>query len=293
MVDSYRILHAYFVNRENREYKAPWNQILNIPRVYTPDDRAVQTPNSDTPYSMVGMDLRPEPIVLTVPTIDKERYFSIQLIDLYTHNFGYIGSRATGDDGGSFLTAGPGWQGEMPPGVKQVIRSETNLGYCSMQLAGVVFQASSFNHSEGKLSTRSREAPRCTSPSACAFRGILPPHARHAWTRSTRSKDPITCIATRSAASASVCWRGRQGCRRSGRRAAPRPGASGGTRAHARRRIPCRPGLADLARAGQGEKWLNEARRLLIARDRWQVRGRPELRRGHDARRARPCRALR
>src|SRR4051812_26224408 len=24
MVDSYRILHAYFVNRVNREYKAPW-----------------------------------------------------------------------------------------------------------------------------------------------------------------------------------------------------------------------------------------------------------------------------
>ena len=127
MVDSYRILHAYFVNRENREYKAPWNQILNIPRVYTPDDRAVQTPNSDTPYSMVGMDLRAEPIVLTVPAIDKERYFSIQLIDLYTHNFGYIGSRATGNDGGSFLIAGPGWQGEMPAGVKQVIRSETDL----------------------------------------------------------------------------------------------------------------------------------------------------------------------
>ena len=81
MVDSYRILHAYFVNRENREYKAPWNQILNIPRVYTPGDTAVQTPNSDTPYSMVGMDLRAEPIVLTVPAIDKERYFSIQLID--------------------------------------------------------------------------------------------------------------------------------------------------------------------------------------------------------------------
>src|SRR5580765_2782116 len=127
MVDSYRILHAYFVNRENREYKAPWNQILNIPRVYTPDDRAVQTPNSDTPYSMVGMDLRAEPIVLTVPAIDKERYFSIQLIDLYTHNFGYIGSRATGNDGGNFLIAGPGWRGEMPTRVKQVIRSETDL----------------------------------------------------------------------------------------------------------------------------------------------------------------------
>ena len=127
MVDSYRIQHAYFVDRQNPEFKAPWNQIRNIPRVYTPDDKAVQTPNSDTPYSMLGMDLRAEPIVLTVPPIEKERYFSIQLIDAYTFNFAYIGSRATGNGGGSFLVAGPGWKGETPKGVKKVIRSETEL----------------------------------------------------------------------------------------------------------------------------------------------------------------------
>jgi len=127
MVDSYRIQYAYFVDSKNPEYKAPWNQICNIPRVYTPEDKAIQTPNSDTPYSMIGMDLRAEPIVLTVPEIEKERYFSIQLIDLYTFNFDYIGSRATGNDGGSFLIAGPGWKGEMPKGVKKVLHSETEL----------------------------------------------------------------------------------------------------------------------------------------------------------------------
>ena len=127
MVDSYRIQHAYFVDRKSPETKAPWNQIRNIPRVYTPDDKAVQTPNSDTPYSFVGMDLRVEPIVLTVPPIEKERYFSIQLIDAYTHNFDYIGSRATGNEGGSFLIAGPGWKGETPRGIKKVIRSETEF----------------------------------------------------------------------------------------------------------------------------------------------------------------------
>ena len=68
------------MDRQNSEFKAPWNQIHNIPRVYTPADTAIQTPNSDTPYSFVGMDLRAEPIVLTVPPIEKGRYFSIQLI---------------------------------------------------------------------------------------------------------------------------------------------------------------------------------------------------------------------
>jgi hypothetical protein len=127
MVDNYRIQYAYFVDRESPEFKAPWNRLRNIPRVFTPDDKAVQTPNSDTPYSMLGMDLRAEPIVLTVPRIEKKRYFSIQLVDLYTFNFDYIGSRATGNDGGSFLIAGPGWKGEAPKGVKKVIRSETEF----------------------------------------------------------------------------------------------------------------------------------------------------------------------
>jgi len=127
VVDNYRILYAYWVDSKDPEYRAPWNQITNTARVYTPEDKAVQTPNSDTPYSGVGLDLRTEPIVLTVPAIEKERYFSIQLIDLYTFNFDYIGSRATGNGGGSFLIAGPGWKGESPKGITKVIRSETDL----------------------------------------------------------------------------------------------------------------------------------------------------------------------
>lgn len=125
MVDGYRIMHAYFVDRGNPEYKAPWNQIRNLARVYTPEDKAIQTPNSDTPYSMIGLDLRAEPLVLTVPPIEKNRYFSVQLIDLYTYNFDYIGSRATGNGGGSYLIAGPDWKGKTPKGVVKVIRSET------------------------------------------------------------------------------------------------------------------------------------------------------------------------
>ncbi len=127
LVDGYRILHAYHVDRDNPEYKAPWNQISSVSRVYTPDDTAVVTPNSDTPYSFLALDLRAEPLVLTVPAIESERYFSIQLIDFYTHNFAYIGSRTTGNGGGNFLIAGPGWSGEVPAGIERVFRSETQL----------------------------------------------------------------------------------------------------------------------------------------------------------------------
>ena len=136
MVDGYRVQYAYFVDRQNPEFKAPWNQIRNIPRVFTPADTAIVSPNSDTPYSMVGMDLRSEPLVLTVPQIDKKRYFSVQLIDQYTFNFDYIGSRTTGNDGGSFLIVGPHWKGPTPKGIKKVFHSETEfaLGVYRTQL---------------------------------------------------------------------------------------------------------------------------------------------------------------
>ena len=127
LVDSYRILHAFNVDRDNPEYKGPWNQISNVARVFTPHDTAVVGPNSDTPYSFLTADLRAEPQVLTVPVIESERYFSIQLIDLYTHNFDYIGSRATGNGGGNFLIAGPGWSGAVPDGIERVFHSETQL----------------------------------------------------------------------------------------------------------------------------------------------------------------------
>ncbi len=128
IVDSYRIQHAYFVDPKNPEYKGTWNEVHSTARVYTPDDKAIQTPNSDTPYSSVGYDLRAEPLVFTVPKIEKNRYYSLQFIDLYTHNFAYVGSRATGNEGGNFLLAGPNWSGETPEGIKAVIRSETELG---------------------------------------------------------------------------------------------------------------------------------------------------------------------
>ena len=125
MVDHYRGLYNYFVDGNSPDYKGPWNQVNNLARVYTHEDRAVQTANSDTPYSFDALDLRSEPMVLTVPEMEEDRYFSVQLIDMYTHNFDWIGTRTTGNDGGHFLIAGPGWKGEIPDGIEKLIHSET------------------------------------------------------------------------------------------------------------------------------------------------------------------------
>lgn len=129
IVDSYRIQHSYFVDKTNPEYKGEWNQLHNVARVFTPQDKAIQTPNSDTPYSFLGADLRAEPLVLSVPAVPKSRYYSLQFIDMYTHNFAYVGSRATGPEAGAYLLAGPRWKGETPKGVKAVLRSETDFAF--------------------------------------------------------------------------------------------------------------------------------------------------------------------
>lgn len=127
LVDSYRVQYAYFVDQKDPEYKGAWNQVHHTARVYTPEDKAVQTPNSDTPYSFVGADLRAEPLVFTVPEVEQGRYYALQFIDAYTFNFAYVGSRATGNGAGNYLLAGPAWKGEKQAGVKDVIRSETEL----------------------------------------------------------------------------------------------------------------------------------------------------------------------
>ncbi len=129
MVDSYRIQYSYFVDRANPEFKGAWNRPHSVARVYTPQDKAIQTPNSDTPYTFLGADLRTEPLIISVPRMAKERYYSLQFIDMYTHNFAYVGSRTTGNEPGHYLLAGPGWKGAAPAGVESVIRSETSFAF--------------------------------------------------------------------------------------------------------------------------------------------------------------------
>lgn len=128
MVDNYRVEYAYYVDKTDKEYKAPWNQITNIAQVYTAADKAVQTANSDTPYSWIGYNVTNEPLVLSLPEIEEDRYYSVQFIDSYTYNFAYLGSRTAGNKAGTYMLAGPNWKGEAVDGIDKVIKTETEIG---------------------------------------------------------------------------------------------------------------------------------------------------------------------
>jgi hypothetical protein len=127
IVMNYAVMYEYAVDKNSGQYKAPFNQIKNEARVYTYKDTAIVTPNSDTPYSLIWLDLRAEPMVLSVPAVEKSRYYSVMLCDGNTFNYGYIGSRATGNDAGDYMVAGPDWKGETPPGIKKVFHSTTQF----------------------------------------------------------------------------------------------------------------------------------------------------------------------
>src|SRR5437016_7540386 len=127
IVMNYAVMYEYAIDRSSGQFKAPFNQIKNEPNVFTYKDTAIPTPNSDTPYSFVWMDLRAEPIVLSVPAVDPKRYYAVQLCDGNTYNFGYIGTRTTGSEAGDYMVVGPDWKGATPPGIKKVFRSSTQL----------------------------------------------------------------------------------------------------------------------------------------------------------------------
>ena len=127
IVMNYAVMHAYSVDHTSPEFKAPFNKIKNEARVFTDKDTAIVTPNSDTPYSFLWLDLRAEPMVISVPAVEKSRYYAVQLEDGNTFNYGYIGSRTTGNEPGDYLVVGPDWEGKTPPGIKKVFHSTTQF----------------------------------------------------------------------------------------------------------------------------------------------------------------------
>jgi hypothetical protein len=79
----------------------------------------VVSPNADTLYSPAWLDLRAEPVVLTLPDMGG-RFHMMPMASGWTDVFFSPGSRTTGDVGGEYAIVGPAWTGELPAGVIRV-----------------------------------------------------------------------------------------------------------------------------------------------------------------------------
>jgi hypothetical protein len=138
LVMNYAAMYELAIDRTSPNFKAPFGVIFNEANVATYKDTAVTSPNSDTPYSILYLDLRAEPTVVLVPAVARPRYYSAQLTDGNTFNYGYIGSRSTGTEAGDYLVVGPDWKGETPPTIKKVFHSST-------QFSLILFRTQLFN----------------------------------------------------------------------------------------------------------------------------------------------------
>ena len=115
------------VDKSRERYVGGFNVYRHYSGPFTPDNKDIVTPNNDTPYSWAWLDLRAEPMVVSVPAVPKDRYYVMQWIDLFTQNFAYIGVRSTGFGAGSYMIAGPKWNGKKPAGIKEVFKAETEI----------------------------------------------------------------------------------------------------------------------------------------------------------------------
>jgi hypothetical protein len=128
-VYAYRYLQNEAFNEKSTSYIGGFNKIRNYQRLNTPEDTMI-TPNVDAPYTRVWLDLRAEPIVVTLPRITPEnRYYVMQAISLDHYNLDFTGTRTIGQEGGPIVYVGPRHSGPIPRGLGRVVQSPTDFVY--------------------------------------------------------------------------------------------------------------------------------------------------------------------
>ena len=180
-VDLYNILYQYVADPAAPEYKAPLNAIYNARHLATPRDKAVVAMNCDTLYSYAWLDLRAEPVVLSIPRFETNRYVSLMLADLYTYIAGYVTPRTNGNAGGDFLVTGPGWSGAVPEGIKRVfcVPTQLALAFYRTQLFGAAdLQRAHALQDQLRVQPLSRYLRQPAPPAASPLRWCAPLEVR-------------------------------------------------------------------------------------------------------------------
>ncbi|MHC0445367.1 DUF1254 domain-containing protein [Flavobacterium sp. 3-218] len=105
-------------------YRAPLNQIGWARELPTAKDADMPTANNDTFYMSAVLNLT-EPFILETPDTN-DRYYVVDVFDMYQNLISYIGRRTTGTKAGKFAIVPPGWKGTLPSGISKVIQSTTS-----------------------------------------------------------------------------------------------------------------------------------------------------------------------
>lgn len=105
-------------------FRAPANNIGWSRRLPGYMDADMPTANNDT-YYMSAVLILDQPFKVTVPDTD-DRYYVINVFDMYHNLTAYIGRRTTGTEAGEFWIVPPGYEGRIPGKKNNIIRPGTD-----------------------------------------------------------------------------------------------------------------------------------------------------------------------
>jgi hypothetical protein len=137
------MMYAYAVYKNSGHFRAPFNTLA----VVTPDtaatdsSRAVPASAPAPPYAIAWLDLRKEPVVITVPHLKEDSRYHIDLIDLYTYHFDELNTEKSGNAGGSFMIVPANWTGKTPDNIVRVIGCETSFALAIIRGHSAAIQA--------------------------------------------------------------------------------------------------------------------------------------------------------
>jgi hypothetical protein len=176
IVDNYRVLYAYAVYKDSGAYKAPFNHLAIVMPDTTQPDSVAQAGLLTPPYALSWLDLRKEPVVITVSPMPEGQAFRVQLVDLYTHNFDEISPATVGHAGGNYMIVLGPYSGGTPPGIAKVFQCETVLALALIRPAPAEKLAATEKFLDGfNVQTLSEfEGKRPEKPDALIF----PPYSR-------------------------------------------------------------------------------------------------------------------
>lgn len=104
---------------------APQGQVGMLSNYIDPGETFVTCPNQDVVYGLGFFDLDTQPVIAQVPDFG-DRFWVYALYDARTDQFGELG-KPYATKPGFYLLVGPNWNGEVPDGITDVIRSSTSL----------------------------------------------------------------------------------------------------------------------------------------------------------------------
>jgi hypothetical protein len=104
------ITRRQLTNTDKGFGRGPMNVFHNVPAYPPASDKSVVRTNYDTLYSIAYLDLRKEPVVVSVPDT-AGRFYILPLLDMWSDVFASAGWRTTGTAAANFLVTPPGWSG--------------------------------------------------------------------------------------------------------------------------------------------------------------------------------------